>query len=128
MKLWKPAALACLGMLVCAAFAPKASADEWNKKTLFTFHDPVEVSGVIFQPGEYVFQLLDSQSDRHIVQIFDKDETYLYATIMAIPDYRVSATDKTVVTFREASSNSPQPLDEWFYPGDSLGLEFPSAD
>ena len=32
--------------------------------------------------GTYVFKIMDSQSDRHIVQIFNKNEKTVYATIL----------------------------------------------
>src|SRR5581483_3864751 len=62
--------------------------------------------------------------DRHIVQIFNKDETLIYATILAIPNYRLRATDKTVVTFRERPAGEPEALRAWFYPGRNWGEEF----
>jgi hypothetical protein len=71
-----------------------------------------------------VFKILDSQSDRHIVQIFNKDETMIYATILAIPNYRLKATDKTVITFTERPAGEPEALRAWFYPGRNWGEEF----
>jgi hypothetical protein len=41
----------------------------------------------------------------------------VYATILAIPNYRLKATDKTVVTFRERPAGEPEALRAWFYPG-----------
>ena len=67
--------------LVGVVFSPGAKADEWNSKTVMTFSGPVEIPGVhlkgwgVLPAGTYVFKILDSQSDRHIVQIFNKDET-----------------------------------------------------
>src|SRR5579872_4902886 len=93
--------------LMGAVFSPAANADEWNRKTTMTFSGPVEIPGVhlkgwgVLPAGTYVFKILDSQSDRHIVQIFNADETQCYATILAIPNHRLKATDKTVITFRE---------------------------
>jgi len=74
--------------------------------------------------GTYVFKILDSQSDRHIVQIFNQDETMIYATILAIPNYRLKATDKTVMTFSERPAGEPEALRAWFYPGRNWGEEF----
>ena len=74
--------------------------------------------------GTYVFKILDSQSDRHIVQIFSQDEKKVYATILAIPNYRLKATDKTVITFRERPAGEPEALRAWFYPGRNWGEEF----
>jgi hypothetical protein len=119
----------CLA-LMGAVFSSSAKADEWNRKTVITFSGPVEIPGVhlkgwrVLPAGTYVFKILDSQSDRHIVQIFNKAETQVYATILAIPNYRLKATDKTVVTFRERPAGEPPALRAWFYPGKSFGEEF----
>jgi hypothetical protein len=78
----------------------------------------------VLPTGTYVLKILDAQSDRHVVQIFNKDETMLYATILAIPNYRLRATDKTVLTFTERPSGQPEALRAWFYPGRNWGEEF----
>jgi hypothetical protein len=111
-------------------FVPSASADEWKRKTVITFSAPAEIPGVhlagwgVLPAGTYVFKILDSQSDRHIVQIFNQDETVVYATILAIPNYRLRATSKTVMTFRERPMGRPEALLAWFYPGRNWGEEF----
>src|SRR5580658_5705960 len=116
--------------LIGAAFSPAAKADDWNRKTTITFSGPVEIPGVhlkgwaVLPAGTYVFKILDSKSDRHIVQIYSQDETTIYATILAIPNYRLKATDKTVVTFRERPAGEPEALRAWFYPGRNWGEEF----
>jgi hypothetical protein len=90
----------------------------------------VEIPGVhlkgwgVLPAGTYVFKILDSQSNRHIVQIFSEDERTVYATILAIPNYRLKATDKTVITFRERPAGQPEALRAWFYPGRNWGEEF----
>jgi hypothetical protein len=130
MKLFKAAtAVSCMA-LMGAILAPSAKADDWNRKTVMTFSGPVEIPGVhltgwaVLPAGTYVFKILDSQSDRHIVQIFNQDETMIYATILAIPNYRLKATDKTVVTFTERPAGEPEALRAWFYPGRNWGEEF----
>lgn len=111
-------------------FVPNAKADESDRKTIVTFSAPVEIPGVhlagwgVLPAGTYVFKIFDSQSDRHIVQIFSQDETTVYATILAIPNYRLQATDKTVMTFRERPVGQPEALRAWFYPGRNWGEEF----
>jgi len=113
--------------VICLIAAPKATADDWNRKTVITFNGPVEVPGVgaqILPPGTYVFKILESSSDRHIVQIFNQDETHVYTTILAIPNYRLKVTDKTVITFRERPAGEPEALRAWFYPGSESGEEF----
>ncbi len=127
MKLLKTlATLFCL-IALCAFVVPTATADDWNRKTVITFSGPVEVPGVgqhNLPAGTYVFKILNSQSDRHIVQIFNQDETQVLATILAIPNYRLHATDKTVITFRERPAGEPEALRAWFYPGREWGEEF----
>jgi hypothetical protein len=111
----------------CMIFTSTASAQTWNKKTVVTFSAPVEIPGVgaqVLPAGTYVFKLLDSKSDRHIVQIFNKNQTHVFATILAIPNYRLKATDKTVMTFAERKAGDPQAIRAWFYPGDNYGQEF----
>lgn len=125
--------LSCLVLLV-SAFTPKANADDWDKKTIVTFSGPVTVSGHPLDAGTYVFKLDDSAADRHIVRIFNADESHIFYTILAIPNWRVEPTDKTVIKFSEkagsyetAERDMPSegiPVKEWFYPGDNFGQEF----
>jgi hypothetical protein len=130
MNFLKAAPAVLCAAVISTAFSPNVRADDWNQKTVVTFSGPVETPGVHMQgwavlpAGTYVFKLLDSQSDRHIVQIFNQDETVVYATILAIPNYRLRATGKTVITFRETPPGQPEALRAWFYPGNNFGQEF----
>ncbi|MGC1618784.1 MAG: hypothetical protein WA765_09875 [Candidatus Acidiferrum sp.] len=110
--------------LLGATLAFGARADTWNKKTVITFNQPVEIPGRVLPAGTYTFKLLDSSSDRHIVQIFNADGTQIIATILAINDYRLQPTGDTVMKFNERPGDSPEALRAWFYPGDNFGQEF----
>ena len=110
----------CLVMLAVLV----ARADEYNKKTVVTFNGPVEIPGKVLPAGTYVFKLFDSDSDRTIVQIWNKDETQLIATVLAIPDYRLTPADNPIITFEERAQGSPPAIRAWFYPGDNYGFEF----
>jgi hypothetical protein len=113
-----------------AAFLPIASADDHDKTTTITFSAPVEIppvyiTGMRFLPaGTYVFKLVESSSNRHIVQIFNKDQSRIYATVLAIPNYRLTSTNKTVITFNEGIKGKPEAIRAWFYPGANWGEEF----
>ena len=107
-----------------ATLAPNVRADEYNKKTILTFSQPVEIPGQILPAGTYTFKLLDSPSDRHIVQIWDADGTHLIATVLAINNVRLKPAGNTVVKFAERSGDNPEALKAWFYPGDNSGQEF----
>jgi hypothetical protein len=116
----------CLS-LVAVTFLPSAKASEWNRKTTVTFSAPVEVPGVGAQTlpaGTYVFKIVDSQSNRHIVQVFSEDEKHVFTTVLAIPNYRLKPTDKTVMTFGERAAGQPEAIRAWFYPGRQWGEEF----
>ena len=110
----------CLVMLAVLV----ARADEYNKKTVVTFNGPVEIPGKVLPAGTYVFKLFDSASDRHIVQIWNKDESQLIATVLAIPDYRLDPPNDPIITFEERAQGSPPAIRAWFYPGDNYGFEF----
>jgi hypothetical protein len=99
-------------------------ADTWNKKTIVTFSDAVEIPGQVLPAGTYVFKLANSASDRHIVQIWNEDENQILATIFAVPSYRLDAPDRTIFEFDERLGASPMALRSWFYPGDNTGQEF----
>jgi LPXTG-motif cell wall-anchored protein len=119
----------CIALLG-AAFSPNANADDHDKKTTITFSGPVEIPGVhlkgwgVLPAGTYVFKLVESNSNRHIVQIFNKDETQIYATVLAIPNYRLKPTSKTLITFNEGIRDRPEAIRAWFYPGANWGEEF----
>lgn len=111
-------------------FSPSAKADDYDKKTTVTFSGPVEIPPVyitgmrVLPAGTYVFKLMNSSSNRHIVQIFNKEQTKILATVLAIPNYRLVAKNKTVITFNEGVRGAPQPIRAWFYPGANWGEEF----
>jgi LPXTG-motif cell wall-anchored protein len=114
------AALVILGAMSLSG----VRADEWNKKTVMTFNQPVEIPGQVLPAGTYTFKLLDSPSDRHVVQIFTADGMHIIATVLAINNYRLRPTGQTVVKFSERAGDAPDALKAWFYPGDSFGQEF----
>lgn len=111
-------------LLAGTMFVPSSQASEWSKKTVLTLNKPIEVPGAALPAGTYVFKLAGGPADRDIVQIFNKNETKLFSTILAIPDYRTKTPSKAIVTFEERAKNSPEAVETWFYPGDNYGLEF----
>lgn len=117
--------IGCVAALAAVlAIAPTARADEYNKLTYLTFSGPVQIPGATLAAGTYMFKLADTMADRHIVQVFDKDGGKLYATLLAVPDYRIDAPDKNVVMFAERPAGTPQAVRAWWYPGDTTGEEF----
>jgi len=125
MKTVKLPILVGLGLALCIALVSSGfNADAWNKKTILTVNETIIIPGALLTPGRYVFKLLDSQSDRHIVQVFNEDETYVIATIMAIPNERSRPRGRSEFSFWETPVGTPPALRSWFYPGDNQGQEF----
>jgi hypothetical protein len=123
---WRAVFAAVCGIAVATGVVVyRAQADEWDKKTILTVNQPIQVRDRLLEPGQYVFKLLDSQSNRHIVQIFNSDQSRLVDTIMAIPNYRLQPTGDSRFAFWETPRGSARALRAWFYPGDNFGQEFP---
>jgi hypothetical protein len=116
--------IALTSLAAAVSLVPAAMADEWNKQTVMTINETIQLPNATLQPGTYTLKLLDSQSDRHIVQVFDKDEKHLITTILAVPNYRLQPTGKTKFSFWEVPAGQPPALRAWFYPGDNFGQEF----
>lgn len=131
MKQFRSFAFAAFACCLGFAVVPSLQADTWNKKTILTVKEPLQVPScctpdhtVTLQPGEYVMVLVDSQSNRHIVRIFDKDQQTVITTMLAIPNYRLQPTGETAFQFWEVPAGQPRALRAWFYPGDNFGQEF----
>lgn len=119
-------ALVVLTLLLLGSFlVPSVRADEKDKKTVITFSQPFEIpGGQVLPAGTYTFLLFDSPSDRNIVRIFNANGTKLFATILAINNYRLTATGKTVMLFSERPADAPDAIKAWFYPNNNWGQEF----
>jgi len=118
-------AIVCgIGIAAGVAISP-AQASMWDKKTVLTVNETVQIRDTVLEPGQYVLKLYDSQSDRHTVQIFNRDETHIINTVLAIPTERLRAAGHTEFTFWETPPGTNRALRTWFYPGDTIGQEFP---
>jgi hypothetical protein len=124
MRIIKAVQLSICAAMLCAVLGVGANASTWDRKTIVTFSDSVEIPGQVLPPGTYVFQLADSISNRNIVQIWTGDESQLLTTLMTIPDYRPDSPDKTIFDFDERPGDAPMAIHSWFYPGETRGEEF----
>jgi len=95
-----------------------------NRATIISFDAPVSLPGVTLPAGSYLFRLTDSYENRNIVQVFDKDRSKIFATILAIPAQRNERSDETVVTFNESPASAAPAIRYWYYPGARSGQEF----
>ena len=87
----------CCAAALTVMLAPGARADEWNKKTILTFSGPVQLPRVTLPAGSYVFKLADIAGNRHVVQVFDKSEKKIFATMLTVPNQRMDPSNKPIV-------------------------------
>ena len=111
-------------LLLCTTLVPGVRASESDKRTIVTFSDSVAIPGQVLEPGTYVFKLLDSPSNRNIVQVWNGDEDQLLATIQTISDYKPHVDDKSIFYLGPLSGVSSLALQSWFYPGETSGRRF----
>jgi len=124
MKHFSIARAAAVGVLVIMSFPAASWADEYDKKTVLTISEPLEVPGIVLQPGKYVFKLLNSASNRHIVEVMNERMDHLYALTFTAAARKLDAKGRTVLTFYEGKGNQPHALRQWYWPGDLDGQEF----
>lgn len=116
-----------LAIMFCSAVLLLTVADaqtQWEKQTKVTFTRPVELPRIVLQPGTYLFKLVAADQSRNIVGVYSEDGMHFYTSILAIPNYRLTPTDQTVLRFEERPVNMPEAIRAWFYPGDNFGQEF----
>jgi hypothetical protein len=102
-----------------------AAADEFDKKTVVTINEAVQLPNATLQPGTYVVKLFRTDVvNRNTVQFFDKDEKHLITTVVAFPNLRLRPSGKTEFAFWEVPAGKPKALRAWFYPGEEFGQEF----
>jgi hypothetical protein len=114
----------CCAFALVVAFAPGVRADEYNKQTFLTFSGPVQLPGITLPAGTYMLKLADPDTGRRAIQVWDKDATKLYTTLLTIPNQRMEPPDQPVVMFEERPAGEAQAIKAWFYPGESVGQEF----
>ncbi|MEO8380327.1 MAG: hypothetical protein ABI779_11740 [Acidobacteriota bacterium] len=86
--------------------------------------EPLEVGGVILQPGTYMIRVLPSPADRNKVQITSPDRDKVYATLLTVPhalDPNEEVTNTTFVYF-PAGEGMPRALRTWFAPNTSASF------
>jgi hypothetical protein len=107
-----------------ALFQLPARADESRETTKITFSAPVEIPGQALPAGTYIFERLDDNDFRDMVQIYNADHTVLYAILQTNAVDRMNPTGDPAVTLAQQSAGTPDALVRWFYPGTLTGHEF----
>jgi hypothetical protein len=101
---------------VCAA--------QWSRRTVLTADQPVEIPGMILEPGIYVVKLDEAVPDENTIQVFDASENRLLTSFAAVQDFSMRPDREIDFTFHEVAPDEPGPIRSWFYSGDPFGYEF----
>ena len=110
--------------LLSLALGPITKASEFDKKTILTFSEPVQIPGAVLGAGTYVVKRADPGGNPDVVRFLSSDEMHVYATVLAIPSERGTPPNKPEVTFAETRGGTPQAIKKWWYPGETTGEEF----
>jgi len=119
-----------IGLIIafCLFYVLAARADESDQATTVTFNQPVQIPGQLLPAGTYVLKLAYRDTDQCVVQIFNAQQTHVYATLETIPTDRQDPTGHTVITLAEQGAGKPDVLLKRFYPGNLTGNEFVYSD
>jgi hypothetical protein len=117
--------LALATLLFALLLAPAIDADTWDKKTVVTFDQDVEIPGQVLPAGTYVFKLFGSNSNRYIVQVWAEGETQLLATLMTLGNSYPNPSGKSyfVLDMTGTDEGYPPAIVSWFFAG-SDGRDF----
>ena len=109
-----------------SSLSSRAKADDWDKKATVTFDQGVEIPGQVLPAGTYVFKLFRSNSDRFIVQVWDRSESQLLATLMTIGDSYPNPRGKAYFVLDTSATDEgyPPAVVSWFFAGTDEGRDF----
>lgn len=104
-----------------------AHADEADQAPVLTISAPIAIPGQVLPAGTYLLKL-PNPDNLHLVQIFNTDQTRLYATLQTISTGRPEPAQDIVITLADQGPGQPKALVRWFYPGNTMGQEFVYSD
>ena len=113
-----------LVVLVGAASGANAFTSTSDKRTYFTFNQPVALPGVTLPAGTYMFRLADDTTSRKVIQVANREGTESFAMLHTMPVYRADVPREPEIRFMETASGAPVAVRAWWKDGDRTGYEF----
>ena len=114
---------AVLVVLVCA-LASGANAFTSDKRTYFTFNQPVALPGMTLPAGTYMFRIANPDTSRNVIQVANKQGTESYALLHTVQASRPDAPKDSEIRFRETAAGAPPAVGSYWYMGERNGYEF----
>ena len=109
--------------LIAALCATPSAQGVVNEPVSFTFDKPVTVPGQTLPAGKYEFRVMNSQSDRQVIEIYSADGKKI-GMFAAIAAARNDMPENAEIRFLETPANMPQAIATWWYPAKTRGHEF----
>jgi len=117
------ASASVLVVLVCA-LASGANAFTSDKRTYFTFNQPVALPGMTLPAGTYMFRIANPDTSRNVIQVANKQGTESFALLHAVQATRPDAPKDSEIRFRETAAGAPPAVGSYWYMGERTGYEF----
>ena len=111
-------------LVVLVGAASGANAFTSDKRTYFTFSQPVALPGVTLPAVTYMFRLADDTTTRKVIQDTNREGTQNFAMLHTMPVYRADAPRDPEVRFMETASGAPIAVRAWWQQGERTGYEF----
>src|SRR3954471_4918189 len=90
----------CAALALTAGMATAQSTPS-DRTTFVTFSGPVSVPGTTLPAGTYTLRLTDTKTERPIVQVFNREGTKRFTTLLAGPAQRNDPGVDPVIPFKE---------------------------
>jgi hypothetical protein len=120
----KRLASASVLVVLVSALASGANALTYDKRTYFTFSQPVALPGMTLPAGTYMFRLANPDSSRNVIQVANKEGTQSFAMLNTIRAERPDAPKDSEIRFRETAAGAPPAVGTYWYMGERTGYEF----
>jgi hypothetical protein len=118
------ALIVCIAV-VCAFAGMVGSASTFKKTTYLKFSGAVALPGVTLSAGEYVFELVNPDTTRDVVQVRNRERSKVYLTAITLRvDRPARAGTAATVTLGEARPGSAPSIKAWFPAGETTGYQF----
>lgn len=114
----------CLFAVLAVFTSTSAEAEPFDRRTYFTFNQPVALPGMTLPAGTYMFRLVDPMSSRRVVQVLDAAGKKSYGLLLSMPTIADVVPSQPEVRFTEARAGVPYAVHAWWYPGESTGRQF----
>ena len=112
-----------LVVLVCA-LASGANAFTSDKRTYFTFNQPVALPGMTLPAGTYMFRIANPDTSRNVIEVANKQGTESFALLNTVQATRPDAPKDSEIRFLETAAGAPPAVGTYWYMGERTGYEF----